>query len=146
MSAGDRPPNVSTRSGTHVTPAARRARVIAVAYMTGACAPVEPPICRHAAPPPPHHRVGRRLRRVAEAHVRAAQARLPGHRADRVEHLQVEDLERALDEQREVGPVVGVAVVVVGLTPQLAAVHAAQRVVDGRVDEEVPRRVARLPI
>ena len=41
---------------------------------------------------------------AAKAHVRAAQARLPGHRADRVEHLQVEDLERALDEQREVGP------------------------------------------
>ena len=28
----------------------------------------------------------------------------------------------------------------------LEAVHAAQRVVDGRVDEEVPRRVAPIPI
>ena len=54
--------------------------------------------------------------------------------------------ETVMRQPVEVGPVVGVAAVVVGLAPQLAAVHAAQRVVDGRVDEEVPRRVARLPI
>ena len=88
----------------------------------------------------------RRLRRVAKAHVGATQPRLSRHRADGVKHLQVEDLERTLEQQSEVRPVVGVAAVVVWLAPHLAAVHAAQRVVDGVVDHEVPRRVARLPV
>ena len=50
------------------------------------------------------------------------------------------------DEQGDVRPVVGVAVVVVRLAPRLATVDAPQRVVDGAVGEEVARLVARLAV
>ena len=64
----------------------------------------------------------------------------------RVEDVQVKDRELAVEQHREVGAVVGVARVVVGLAPHLPAVHPAEGVVQRVVDEEVPRLVAGLPV
>ena len=53
--------------------------------------------------------VVRPLGGVAERHERAARVELLQARADRVEDLHVERLQRAVEQQRDVGPVVRVA-------------------------------------
>ena len=150
MSPGPKPPKVSSSIGTQRTPACSARSFLVVARhrrdvaLAGA-AVVVPVAVAPALAPPENARVGR-LRRVAEADVRATLIGGRRLRAERVVDLQVEGGEVALDEQRDVRPVVRVAVVVVGLAPRLAAIDTPQRIEDGAVDEEVPRLVAALAV
>eukprot|EP00964_Phaeocystis_antarctica_P060461 scaffold36068_cov70-Phaeocystis_antarctica.AAC.2 len=75
-----------------------------------------------------------------------AQLHLARIRADRGEDLQVEDCEHALEQQRQIRPVIAALGEVRRLPPHLAAVDSPQRVVQRVQDEEVPRLVPRLAI